>query len=257
MAKRKTPPRGFVVYEGASLLTGEPIVCIATLHSTNRKTGDMVQTWILLQGMDPIAGNRTGADRAICGDCPSRGAARPEAETGLAADRACYVDLGRSPLGIWRAWKRGIYPVASGHAAIAAVGRGRAVRLGAYGDPAAVPGYVNESLVSEARGHTAYSHQSAWDGGATGFDAARMMVSADSLAGAQRAWDSGARTFRVVGAIADVVAGREILCPASEEAGKRTQCARCLLCGGSSVAAKSIAIVVHGAGKRHHTAAAG
>src|SRR5215472_14390217 len=100
-------------------------------------------------------------------------------------------------------------PVASGHAAIAAVGHGRAVRLGAYGDPAAIPSYVNESLVSEASGHTAYSHQLDW-AGATGFDAARMMVSADSLAGAQRAWDSGARTFRVVGAVREVVRGREV-----------------------------------------------
>jgi len=254
-SRKAAPPRGFVVYDGPSLLTGEPIVCIATLHSTNRKTGDMVQTWVLLADRDPIAGSRTGADRAICGDCPSRGTARPKAKTGLAANRPCYVDLGRSPLGIWRAWRRGIYPVASGHAAIAAVGRGRAVRLGAYGDPAAIPSYVNESLVSEASGHTAYSHQLDW-AGATGFDASRMMVSADSLAGAQRAWDSGARTFRVVGAVADVVREREVLCPASEEAGKRTQCARCLLCGGAQVKAKSIAIVVHGAGKRHHRAAA-
>src|SRR5262252_2239364 len=99
MAKQ-TAPTGFVIYDGPSLLTGEPIVCIATLHSDNRKTGDMLQTWILLRDRDPIAGSRSGADRAICGDCPSRGIARPGAEKGLAADRACYVDLARAPLGI-------------------------------------------------------------------------------------------------------------------------------------------------------------
>lgn len=82
------------------------------------------------------------------------------------------------------------------------------------------------------------------------------MVSADTLPAAQRAWDANWRTFRVVGGVDELVTGREILCPASEEAGKRTQCARCLLCGGASVKAKSIAIVVHGAGKKHHTAAA-
>lgn len=265
MARRKSPPRGYVIYDGPSMLTGDRIVCVATLHSTNRKTGNMVQTWILLADMDPIAGSRTGADRAICGDCPSRGVARPGATSGLAADRACYVDLGRAPLGIWNAWRRGRYPraidagfgYASDHEAIAAVGRGRKVRLGAYGDPAAVPGYVNESLISEAAGHTAYSHQSAWEGRGAGFLPEAMMVSADSLSAASEAWARSWRTFRVVGSVGELVRGREILCPASEEAGKRTQCASCLLCGGASVKAKSIAIVVHGAGKRHHSAAAG
>lgn len=252
---RKTAPSGYVIYDGPSLLTGDSIVCVATLHSTNGKTGDMIQTWILLRDRDPIAGSRSGADRAICGDCPSRGNARPGAESGLAAERSCYVDLARAPLGIYNAWKRGRYPAAVGHAAIAAIGRGRKVRLGAYGDPAAIPSYINGSLISAADGHTAYSHQIAWDG-ATGFDAATMMVSADSAAAALAAWESGARTFRVVGDMSEVIRGREILCPASEEAGKRTKCASCLLCGGASVRAKSIAIVVHGAGKKHHTAAA-
>lgn len=253
-ARKAAAPSGYVIYQGPSLLTGDAIVCIATLHSDNRKTGDMIQTWILLQDRDPIAGSRSGADRAICGDCGSRGKARPGAESGLASERSCYVDLARAPLGIWNAWRRGRYPAAVGHAAIAAIGQGRKVRLGAYGDPAAIPSYVNSSLVSGADGHTAYSHQIAWDG-ATGFDAARMMVSADSAAAAMAAWDAGARTFRVVGDVSEVVRGREILCPASEEAGKRTKCASCLLCGGADVRAKSIAIVVHGAGKRHHTAA--
>ena len=58
------------------------------------------------------------------------------------------------------------------------------------------------------------------------------------------------------GQVSELVRGREILCPASEEAGKRTQCASCLLCGGASVKAKSIAIVAHGAGRKHHAAAA-
>ena len=83
-----------------------------------------------------------------------------------------------------------------------------------------------------------------------------MMVSADTLAGAESAWAAGSRTFRVVGAVSELVRGREILCPASEEAGKRTTCIDCLLCAGSSKRAKSIAIVNHGAGKKHHVAAA-
>lgn len=237
------------------MLDGAPIVCVATLESDNRKTGNMVQTWILLQDRDPIAGNRSGADRSICGDCPSRGVARPGAETGLAAERKCYVDLARAPLAVWNAWRKGRYPKAEGHAAIAAVGRGRKVRLGAYGDPAAIPGYVNSSLISEAAGHTAYTHQIDFKGPGAAEVLPGYMISADTLSGAQRAWERNLRTFRVVGSVGELVRGREVLCPASEEAGRRTVCAKCLLCGGATVQAKSVAIVAHGAGAKYQVAA--
>lgn len=252
MAKQPAPS-GYVFYEGPSMLTGAPIVAIATLHSDNSKTGNMIQTWILVQDRDPLAANRSGADIAICGKCPARGIAQPAAKRGLAKKRACYVDLVHGPLGIYTAWRAGRYPRVVGHAAIAAIGHGRKVRLGAYGDPAAVPAYVNQSLVSECEGHTAYSHQSGWDG-PTGFDAGIMMVSADSLTAAEDAWSHGARTFRVIADPRELVRMREVLCPASEEAGKRTQCIRCLLCAGAETQAKSVAIVVHGAGRKHHSA---
>ena len=41
----------------------------------------------------------------------------------------------------------------------------------------------------------------------------------------------------------------EIQCPASEESGKRTTCAACQLCGGTSKNARSVAIMAHGTGK--------
>jgi hypothetical protein len=123
------------------------------------------------------------------------------------------------------------------------------VRLGTYGDPAAVPAYIWESLLSQAVGHTAYSHQSGLVGAA--FDPAIMMESADSLEQAKAAWGQGRRTFRIVKSVSDIVAGKEILCPASAEAGKRTSCADCGLCGGAKIKAKSIAIPAHGAGAGH------
>ena len=39
--------KGVVVYEGASLLDGKPTVVIATRDTGNRKTGGMVQTFIM------------------------------------------------------------------------------------------------------------------------------------------------------------------------------------------------------------------
>ena len=43
---------GFILYRGPSLLDGSPIVVVATMASSNRKTGltgkkNMVQVWIL------------------------------------------------------------------------------------------------------------------------------------------------------------------------------------------------------------------
>jgi hypothetical protein len=76
------------------------------------------------------------------------------------------------------------------------------------------------------------------------------MVSVQSAADAGAAWEAGARTFRVIASVADMVKGKEVLCPASEEAGKRTTCDQCKLCSGASIKAKSIAIVAHGAVKK-------
>jgi hypothetical protein len=78
------------------------------------------------------------------------------------------------------------------------------------------------------------------------------MRSADSLSAAAFAWRDGQRTFRIVRDAADIIQGREILCPASKEAGFKTTCHKCGLCGGASVKAKSIAIVAHGAGAAYN-----
>jgi hypothetical protein len=124
------------------------------------------------------------------------------------------------------------------------------IRLGTYGDAAAVPAYIWDSLLERAAGHTAYTHQA---GVTTGADKSRFMGSVGSEGEARAFWSQGWRTFRVIPTIDAIVPGREILCPASEEMGKRTACERCGLCNGAS-AAKSIAIVAHGAGASNATA---
>jgi hypothetical protein len=77
-----------------------------------------------------------------------------------------------------------------------------------------------------------------------------IMTSADNSTQAQEAWSRGERTFRVISSLDKLIKGKEILCPASEEAGKRTTCESCKLCAGSSVKGKSVAIVAHGTSKR-------
>jgi hypothetical protein len=232
-----------IIYQGPSLLDGSPIVVIAQTKTRNRKTGDMVQTYILHADIDPITANRTGADFAICGDCPHRGTAH-DGDKGTATDRTCYVTLAHGPRSVYAAFKRGVYDTVTGHAAIKEIGAGRMVRIGTYGDGAAVPSYIWDSLCEDAAGWTAYTHQNGVDGAAT--DPKRFMTSADSKAEASAAWAMGQRTFRVISDVSDVVPGKEILCPASEEMGKRTTCDTCGLCAGAAIKAKSIAIVAHG-----------
>lgn len=236
-----------IIYRGPSLIDGAEIVVLAQRGSRNSKTGNMLQTFILRADMDPVTANRCGADFSICGTCPHRGQAH-DGDKGQAKGRTCYVTLIHAPLGKFKAFKRGAYPEISGHAAIKAFGAGQMVRIGTYGDGAAVPSYVWDSLCEDAKGWTAYTHQTGCQTAAT--SAERYMTSAESLPDAQAAWLRGERTFRVISDVSELAKGREILCPASEEMGKRTTCESCKLCAGASVKAKSVAIVAHGTAKK-------
>ena len=224
---------GYVFYDGPSMIDGSPIVGIAvTSKSRNAKTGVMVQTYILRADMFPMEAIRTGADDAICGDCQHRGT-------------SCYVDVSKSVTAIYYAWMRGSYFLASPKR-VARMLRGRKVRIGAYGDPAAIPAMHWRDLVRHADGHTGYSHQwrQPFAQGLRGI----VMASADSPSDRDIARAMGWRTFRVRTAD-QPLAAREIMCPASDEAGKRRQCATCMACDGAARGAgqASVAIIVHGA----------
>ena len=240
-------PNGAILWQGASLLDGAPIVAIATglnHSSTNRKTGAMIQTYILRSDISPIDAVRTGADASMCGNCPHRGARTPDGEWG---HRTCYVNVGQGPLGVWRAFKRGRYPglpdeALARLAALISTGAGRIVRLGTYGDPAAVPSVIWRNLVMKAKGHTGYTHQ--WR------DAPSLvklcMASVDTVAEALEAQALGWRTFRVDTSRAIGAQPGEVLCPASAEAGKKLTCEKCLACGGADGRRGSIYIPAHG-----------
>lgn len=204
---------GYVIYDGPSALDGERVVVIVTAlnGSRNIKTGNLIQTYILRADMHPIEAVRSGADVSICGDCKHRG-------DGTGAGRSCYVTLGHGPSTVWKAWSRGVYDVAKPEVAALALA-GRMIRLGTYGDPAAVPIEVWQELTRYAEGWTGYSHQwraidRAWS--------RLVMASADTLAEASEAQALGYRTFRVG---AGTVFGKEVRCPASAEMGKLATCA--------------------------------
>ena len=145
-----------IIYNGPSLLDGKPIVVIATFSNRNKKTGAVVQTYILCRDINPLEASKTGADFTICGNCIMRGEVTTDPVRKQAKGRKCYVNLGQGVLIVWKAFQRGVYKTGSARD----MGRGRFVRVGTYGDPAAVPAHVWEELLSEADTFTAYSHQS-------------------------------------------------------------------------------------------------
>jgi hypothetical protein len=47
-----------IIYQGPSLLDGAPIVVIANYSKSNRKTGGVVQTYILRADMNPLEASK-------------------------------------------------------------------------------------------------------------------------------------------------------------------------------------------------------
>jgi len=223
---------GFILHED------QHRVIIATgfsKTSDNRKTGDMIQIWILVRSVSPTEAIRTGLDRLICGNCMHRG----HEENGRhGVERTCYVNPGQAPQGIWRAWQAGNYPLLRSLECFV----GRKVRFGAYGDPTHIPLSLALAIAGVASGWTGYTHQ--WRKPSLQAWRSILMASVDSIAELVIARSLGWSTFRVG---SEASAG-ESLC-ASERVG--TPCADCLLCAGARGGLESVHIPAHGTGSVH------
>ena len=240
---------GVIFYQGPSLLTGDPIVGVLTgldRGSHNEKTGPMAQAWILRPDLPPQEAKRQNVDDAICGDCKLRGRD--------GKDSGCYVPAWQAPMQVWKIFRAGGYVTVT-WPELGAVLEGRYVRLGAYGDPAAIPFDVWRALLATVSGHVAYTHQ--WKGCDPRLKTIAM-ASVDTVDEFHRAHLAGWRTFRIRMAADPLIAignvgssdisyrALEFVCPASDEAGHRVTCADCQLCRGTSSPARSVAIVAHG-----------
>lgn len=118
---RSLTPKGYIIDQGLSPIDGKPYVAILTLKTSNRKTGNMVQVWILREDVNPVEAIQTGDDVSICGSCPHR--KQPD------GTRSCYVNVGQAPLAVWKAYHRGLYLKAS-YLRLSQVLRGRKIRWG-------------------------------------------------------------------------------------------------------------------------------
>ena len=145
------------------------------------------------------------------------------------------MTLHQAPSSIYRSYKKGNYTDFTNPR----VFDGLDVRLGSYGDPAAVPFDVWEQVLKYSRSNTGYTHQHKHKN----FDeriADVCMVSVDTEKQAIQAHRKGYKTFRVKSEGMPNLKG-EGTC-ANEVAG--LSCKECGLCDGKIA---NISITVHGA----------
>ena len=243
--KKKSNCNGVIVYHGQN--NGHNIVAIATglvNASDNRKTGPMLQIWILNADKNPVEAIASGDDVSVCGDCMHR----------KSKGGACYVNPGQAPNRIYKSFKEGGYPYIvndpkvfeSGNIESAYVQNGNwdlfknyKVRFGAYGDPSFIPISIIEKIASNCKGYTGYTHQ--WKKTDSRYKQ-YLTASVDFPWEYDLAKKLGWKTFRVA-VDWNKKAPNEIPCLNSSQ-GK--QCADCLLCSGTSRGGKDIYIKVHG-----------
>lgn len=247
-------PTGFTIYNGPSAITGAPIVAILTTRSSNSKTGDIPQVWILDATTEPHTAAKNGEDVSVCGGCRHR--------TDSDGRRSCYVVTHHGPLSVYRTWKRGRYIDATtdhGWATLAswfARDVPRAVRLGAYGDPSAVHPNVMTALAFLARSNDCtplgYTHD--WRHPRAAHLQSMCMASVDTPDEMNTATARGWRTFRVRTEHEENYIG-EVTCPATTP--DRATCRSCRRCDGirpddSSFVSPHVSVVVHGSGTKHY-----
>lgn len=223
--------KGFILDKNIGF-DGQQVVSIATLKTSNRKTGNLIQVWILKENENPLEALKSGADVSVCGDCKHR-------------NGTCYVQVGQAPAQVWKSYKRGIYKDFSEltekdkNSLI-----GRKTRFGAYGDPVLIRVKQIKALLDLTKStFTGYTH--AWDNPLFQDYKEFFVASVDSKAEYFQAKGKLWKTFRVRSEY-EPLEKHEFACPASSEAGAKKTCFDCMACSAFKKGKGSPAIVVHG-----------
>ena len=216
-----------IAWQGPSPVDGREVILLLSAivrPSENRKTGDMVQAWILQSpkyGETPQLAYTLGHDVSICGNCPLRSIA--SGGTG-----ECYVNKSWLTK-MFRGIERGTVPTMSPFDIYLT----KPLRQGAYGDPAFIPLWVWEALENNGTGKgTSYTHQwrehpelAQW-----------AMASVSSVEEALEAQAMGFRTYRVDLDGTQPPMQGEIMCPFKALEATGLNCRSCGLCSGNRLA---------------------
>jgi len=226
-------PKGWILDEFPSPIDDRFCVAILTPKTTNIKTGNMMQVWILRQDIAPVDAVNMGEDESICGNCPHRKQADGK--------RTCYVNVGQAPNSVWKAYHRGIYKDGFDWNERNYL-KGRHIRWGAYGDPAIINVQIFNQINQLADGHTGYTHQ--WKEDFAQVYKNNFMASVDNYADQKLAMAHGWKTFQVMPE--GVKGSSAIQCP--NTVNDINKCLTCGLCDGDTA---NIWVPVHGTGKKH------
>ena len=221
---------GFLIYEGSK--NGEKYAVIATLKTSNRKTGNMIQLWIILSDYSPVDGVKSGLDAStICTGCK------------FASGNGCYVNVGQAPNSIWKAYKANKYPKLDPFL-YDNVFNGRKVRFGAYGNPSLIPLSIIKMITESCEGWTGYFHD--WSKMSKERALAYgkyFMASTETNDSVRRAKEKNLRFFHV-----SPTQPKDTIECLSDSRG--LSCDQCQLCKGNRIGAKSIWINPHGSKKK-------
>lgn len=216
---------------GNTIYEDDDYAVIVTWKSSNAKTGNMAQIWILNRHVDPVTSVKTGLDATTnCKGCP------------FASGNGCYVTVFQAPLNIWKSYHKGSYPFLALGAYKTAF-RDRFVRFGAYGNPSIIPLQKIEMITAHCKGWTGYFHD--WHEMPEGLAleyGKYFMASTETEESRMAADKLGLRYFHV----SPNQPEDAIECVADSH-GK--QCVDCGLCDGNNKNARSVWINPHGAKK--------
>lgn len=228
------------IYESTNLL-GQKVAVHFQYGSTNSKTGDGVQIFIMPMTWVTDGKSAMEDDSASCMDCIH----------GRSANRTCYVRKGNAEMGMkskvhslhmsYQQGKLDIQPIELATAELPKL-KGKFVRFGAYGEPIVLGELLTKAITEVAANWTGYTHQ--WRQPKYQWASRYFMASADTEGLGMVAQHMGWRTFRVRSKEQSKM-DNEVICPASKEGNRKATCNVCGLCKGATSKAKSIVIIKH------------
>jgi len=222
---------GLILFKGKSLINNKKIVVIVTglnAKTMNEKTGDMLQTWILYDGIEPHKAFKLREyGETVCGNCQHAGY----------NNNSCYVKWFHAPLNVYRAYKNNRYETFNGDYEIF---RNKSIRFGSCGDPSLIPIYMVKKMIDVCKNHTGYTHQ--WKNHFGIRFKGLFMASVDSFEEYLKASSLGFKCFYVKHeSVKDP--DNFVHCMASIEKGKKINCNVCNLCNGNK---SDVVINAHG-----------
>jgi hypothetical protein len=233
IAKLLKMKNSIVLYKGISQLDQwTPIMVVLsgyTKDSTNTKTGPLAQLYILPVDTAPMEAYKAGS-KAVCGTCKYNG------------NNGCYVRWSHLK-SLWNS-ARTQNPIST--ELTKELLKGLRVRVGAAGDPLAVPADFWKDILSSCESYTGYTHQ--WREPFAEQYKGMFMASVDNARENKEARSKEWNTFFVTDG--EEPPQKSVQCLATipdktDRNGLPMSCASCMMCNGKGE--KTVTVQLHGA----------